>query len=136
IGAKNRECLPPASIMKSFKEAAARVHVATEDGSAGLKGMSTDILNSFLTKMEKKSHLVIYACGPHAMLAATARIAAEHAIPGYVSMEERMACGLGACMGCSIPMKAGGYKRACKDGPVFRAEEIDWSDTLRITMRK
>ncbi|HEX9021954.1 MAG TPA: dihydroorotate dehydrogenase electron transfer subunit, partial [Nitrospirota bacterium] len=46
IGAKNRECLPPASIMKSFKEAAARVHVATEDGSAGLKGMSTDILNS------------------------------------------------------------------------------------------
>ena len=80
---------------------------------------------TFLTQMEQKTHLVLYACGPHAMLAAVSRIAAEHSIPCYVSMEERMACGLGACMGCSVPMKAGGYKRVCKEGPVFDSREID-----------
>jgi len=130
IGSKNRECLPPAAIMKSFREVTERVHVATEDGSAGAKGMSTHILETFLSRTEKKSPLVIYACGPHAMLASVSRIAAEHAIPCYVSMEERMACGLGACMGCSIPQKSGGYKRACKEGPVFDAKEIDWSERI------
>ena len=113
-----------------MREHAAKVHIATEDGSVGVRGMSTDILNAFLTAMEKKSSLVLYACGPHAMLAAVSRIAAEHAITCYVSMEERMACGLGACMGCSIPMKEGGYKRACKEGPVFDAAEIDWSERV------
>ena len=130
IGARNKECLPPAVIIKSFREVVSKVHIATEDGSAGIRGMSTDILNAFLTKHEKKSHLVIYACGPHAMLAAVSRLAAEHAITCYCSMEERMACGLGACMGCSIPMKAGGYKRACKEGPVFDSREIDWSERV------
>jgi dihydroorotate dehydrogenase electron transfer subunit len=90
--------------------------------------MSTDILNAFLTKMEKKTHFVLYACGPHAMLAAVSRIAAEHSITCYVSAEERMACGFGACMGCSIPMKAGGYKRVCKEGPVFDSREIEWGE--------
>jgi dihydroorotate dehydrogenase electron transfer subunit len=82
--------------------------------------------------MEKKVRLVIYACGPHAMLAAVSRIAAEHGIACHVSMEERMACGLGACMGCSIPQKSGGYKRACKEGPVFDATEIDWSERVML----
>jgi dihydroorotate dehydrogenase electron transfer subunit len=136
IGSKNRECLPPASIIRSFKEVTSRVHVATEDGSMGASGMSTDILNAFLTKLEKKTHLVLYACGPHAMLAAVGRIAAEHSLPCYVSMEERMACGLGACMGCSIPMKAGGYKRACKEGPVFDSREIDWAEQVFLKVRR
>jgi dihydroorotate dehydrogenase electron transfer subunit len=130
IGAKNEGCLPPAGIIKSFKDITQKVHIATEDGSAGVRGMTTDILNAFLTKMEKKNDLVIYACGPHAMLATVSRIAAEHSIPCYVSVEERMACGLGACMGCSIPIRAGGYKRACKEGPVFDAREIDWSEQV------
>ena len=102
----------------------------------GTSGMSTDILNAFLTKMERKTYLVIYACGPHAMLAAVSRIAAVHSIPCYVSMEERMACGLGACMGCSIPMKAGGYKRACKEGPVFDSREIEWKEEIRLEVPK
>jgi dihydroorotate dehydrogenase electron transfer subunit len=108
------------------------VHIATEDGSMGVKGMTTDILNAFLSKMEKKTHFVIYACGPHAMLAAVSRIAAEHSMTCYVSMEERMACGLGACMGCSVPMKAGGYKRACKEGPVFDSREIEWAEQVLL----
>ncbi len=92
--------------------------------------MATDILNMFLTKMERRTHLVLYACGPHAMLAAVSKIAAEHSIPCYVSMEERMACGLGACMGCAIPMKTGGYRRVCKDGPVFDSQEIEWEEQI------
>jgi len=135
VGARNKECLPPASVLKSLREHTAKVHIATEDGSAGQKGMSTDILNNFLLKMEKKSSLVLYACGPHAMLAAVTRIAAEQGIPCFVSTEERMACGLGVCMGCSIPMKAGGYKRACKEGPVFDSREVEWGEQVRVTVR-
>ena len=130
VGARNKECLPPVSVLKSLKDHSAGVHIATEDGSAGQHGMSTGILDAFLATREKKDRIVLYACGPHAMLAAVSRIAAEHAIPCYISAEERMACGLGACMGCSIPMKAGGYKRACKEGPVFDSREVDWSSQV------
>jgi dihydroorotate dehydrogenase electron transfer subunit len=135
VGARNRECLPPVSILKSFREHTAKVHIATEDGSTGIRGMSTDLLLSFLAKKPKNAP-VIYACGPHAMLAAVSRIAAEQGIPCHVSMEERMACGLGACMGCSIPQKAGGYKRACTEGPVFDSREIDWSEQVMVTVRR
>jgi dihydroorotate dehydrogenase electron transfer subunit len=130
IGSRNKECLPPQGIIKDLKSMVAKVHVVTEDGSAGARGTTTDILDSFLKKNEQKNRFVLYACGPHAMLAAVSKIAGEHFIPCYVSVEERMACGLGACMGCSIPQKAGGYKRACKEGPVFDACEIDWSERV------
>ncbi len=136
IGSRNKECLPPASIIKSFRDVTFRVHIATEDGSTGVRGMSTDILNAFLSKTENKTRLAIYVCGPHAMLAAVSRIAEEHSIPCYVSMEERMACGLGACMGCSVPIKAGGYKRACKEGPVFDSRVIDWSEQVFLKVRR
>jgi dihydroorotate dehydrogenase electron transfer subunit len=132
IGARNKDCLPPQFILKSFREVTERVHVATEDGSAGVRGTTTDILNAFLTKIEHKSRIVLYACGPHGMLQSVGSIAAEHGIPCHVSMEERMACGLGACMGCSIPVSAGGYKRACKEGPVFDYREIDWSERVML----
>jgi dihydroorotate dehydrogenase electron transfer subunit len=134
-GARNKECLPPAGILKSLKEHTAKVHLATDDGSAGVLGTTVDLLNDFLTAMESKMHLVLYACGPHPMLAAVSHIAAEHAVPCYVSAEERMACGLGACMGCSIPMKAGGYKRACKEGPVFDSREIEWGEQVMVKLR-
>jgi dihydroorotate dehydrogenase electron transfer subunit len=132
VGARNKECLPPISVLKSFRDHSIKLTIATEDGSAGRKGMSTDILNAFLTKFEKKTHFVLYACGPHAMLAAVSRIAEEHSITCYVSEKERMACGFGVCMGCSIPMKSGGYKRACKEGPVFDSREIEWSSKIVI----
>ena len=102
------------------------MHIATEDGSMGKKGMSTDLLRDYLDNADKKARKTFFACGPRPMLEAVSRLAAEHAVPCYVSVEERMACGVGACMGCSIPVKAGGYKRACKEGPVFEAREIAW----------
>jgi len=134
LGSRDKECLPPVALVKSFRVKTAKVHIATEDGSMGVCGMSTDVLRDFLAKSEQKSSLTIYACGPHAMLAAVSKIAAEHNITCYVSMEERMACGLGACMGCSIPMKAGGYKRACKEGPVFDSRDIDWSERIALSV--
>jgi dihydroorotate dehydrogenase electron transfer subunit len=135
VGSRYKECLPPTGVLKRFRENCATVHVATEDGSMGVKGMTTDILNTFLTKMEKKTQLVIYTCGPHSMLAAVSRIAAEHSILCYVSLEERMGCGLGACMGCSVPIKAGGYKRACKEGPVFDSRDVEWAEQVPVTFK-
>lgn len=132
VGSRYKDCLPPSGVLNRFRECCSTVHIATEDGSMGVKGMTTDILNRFLTRAEKKAHLVIYACGPHAMLAAVSKMAAEHSLSCYVSMEERMGCGLGACMGCSIPMKTGGYKRACKEGPVFDSRDVEWGGQARF----
>ncbi len=134
-GSRDKTCLPPGSVLKNFRETCTTVHITTEDGSRGTKGMTTDVLNAFLAKMENKTPLVIYACGPHAMLAAVGRIAAEHSLPCYVSLEARMACGVGACMGCSVPVKAGGYKRVCKEGPVFDARDVDWSEQVMVKVR-
>ena len=130
IGARDKECLPPQRAIKSCRELSAKVHVATDDGSAGKKGFVTDLLTSFLDAQKGRARFTIYAVGPRAMMAAVNTIAAERGIPCFVSMEERMACGLGVCMGCSVPMKAGGYKRVCKEGPVFAGRDIDWSEQV------
>ena len=67
------------------------------------------------------------ACGPKPMLKAVAALAAQYGLPCQVSMEERMACGVGACLGCATPMTDGTMKHVCKDGPVFNASEVDWN---------
>ena len=136
IGSRNRGCLPPPGVVRSFREAAARVHIATEDGSMGVEGTTIDILNAFLSRMEKKHQIVLYACGPHAMLAAVSSVASQHAIPCFVSLEERMACGVGACMGCSTGLRAGGYKRICKEGPVFDSREISWEKQAALPVQQ
>jgi len=135
IGARNRECLPPAGILKSFRENVAKVHIATEDGSMGKKGMSTDLLRDYLPDYRSRTRIVIFACGPRPMLEAVSMLAVEQDIPCYVSVEERMACGVGACMGCSVPVKEGGYKRACKEGPVFDAREIEWGVKVIVPVK-
>ena len=68
----------------------------------------------------------VLACGPKPMLKSVAKAAAEFGIPCQVSMEERMGCGVGACLVCATPMRDGTMKHVCKDGPVFNAEEVDW----------
>jgi dihydroorotate dehydrogenase electron transfer subunit len=137
-GSRDKECLPPAAAMKDFRSRVQGIRYATEDGSKGTCGFVTDTLAAYLDRGAEAGSPVIYACGPRAMLAAVAGLAARHEVPCYVSMEERMACGLGVCMGCSIAMKAGGYTRACKEGPVFRSSDIDWNDrvVLPVVQRK
>jgi dihydroorotate dehydrogenase electron transfer subunit len=93
------------------------LHVATEDGSAGTKGYVTDVIEQNHIEFD-----VIYACGPKAMLKSL-DLKYQDAKKGYLSFEERMACGIGACYGCMAETKEG-LKRVCKDGPVFRLGEI------------
>ena len=105
-----------------------KVYIATEDGSAGHKGMVSELLEKILLEMEDSPR--VFACGPAAMLKVIARIAARCNIPAYVSLEERMACGVGACLGCACqvisPEGETQYKMVCSDGPVFDAQEILW----------
>lgn len=97
------------------------IHIVTEDGSEGLKGLITDAL-------QPESYAAVFACGPEAMLKALAKKCAASNTPCFVSMERRMACGVGACLGCSVETRAGTgalqNRRCCTDGPVFPAEEV------------
>lgn len=100
----------------------------TDDGSTGKAGFVTDGLLDYL---QSHNPDVIYACGPKPMLMTCARIALEHGIPLYVSLEEYMACGIGVCHGCAVKVKTDNaigvdYKTVCKDGPVFNAKDIIW----------
>ncbi len=110
---------------KDFKKLGCFVMVSTEDGSRGHKGYVTDIMRHLLILIRCRVS-VIYACGPHPMLKAVSHIADSSGIPCQVSMEERMACGVGVCLGCPVKVKSGGYKMVCKDGPVFDSKEIAW----------
>lgn len=97
-----------------FRALGCRVAVATEDGSRGVRGFVTDALPD--------DYDSVFACGPSPMLRAVHRAVRA---PGQYSLEERMGCGFGACMGCTCETKAGA-KRVCREGPVFRGEELPW----------
>ncbi|MGE5301487.1 MAG: dihydroorotate dehydrogenase electron transfer subunit [Acidobacteriota bacterium] len=99
--------------------------VCTDDGSCGAKGTVVDAVNYFVQTRDGIHQPVIYACGPNVMLREIAKTAAAKGINAYVSLEEHMACGIGACLGCVVKTKTG-YKRVCKEGPVFDAAEIVW----------
>lgn len=102
------------------------VHIATEDGSAGIKGNVIDVIQSEALEAD-----IIYACGPMPMLRALKRYSEEHSITAYISLEERMACGVGACLGCVVKTKNKDHHshvnnaRICTDGPVYNAAEVD-----------
>ncbi len=96
---------------------------ATEDGSRGERGYVTIPLESSL---REGRFGMLYACGPHPMLKAVAGMARAFRVPCQVSLEERMACGIGACLGCAVKLANGRVVRACSEGPVFDAEEIAW----------
>ena len=106
-------------------QAPCRVVAVSDDGSIGERALVTKPLMAAIA--ERKPDLIM-ACGPTPMLAAVQRIALEQHIPCQLSLEERMGCGIGACLGCNVKaMRADGswiYKRVCKDGPVFMAEEV------------
>ena len=99
-----------------FKNLGAEVYISTVDGSYGTKGFVTDIVKNL------EEYTYYYACGPMPMLKA---VYEGVKTDGQLSFEERMGCGFGACMGCSIQTTEG-TKRVCKEGPVFRKEEIIW----------
>jgi len=106
-----------------LKGLGARLHIATEDGSRGYKGLITNLLKRRLTVHD--SQAIIYACGPHQMLKAIAMVAKKKRLTCQVSLEERMACGTGACLGCAVKTMTG-IRMACKDGPIFKSGDIVW----------
>lgn len=121
IGAKTKNHI---HCEKEFKELGCEVKVSTDDGSKGFKGRITGLLKNLLSTTDSRLSN-IYACGPRPMLKEIALISKEKNIPAQISLEEHMACGIGACLGCVVNTKDG-YKRVCKDGPVFEAKEIIW----------
>ena len=123
-----------ATASRLFGELAARravgaVTVTTDDGTAGTRGMVTDVLPEAIKRIGAE---VVYACGPMAMLRAVNDVAREHAIEAQVAVEESMACGVGVCMTCVLPVRGDDgqsrFLRSCVDGPVFDAARVRWDD--------
>jgi dihydroorotate dehydrogenase electron transfer subunit len=122
LGAQRAELLQCA---KSFAESVTErrnLHICTDDGSEGRQGLTTDVVRELL---EHERFDYIATCGPEPMQRAVARLAAESGVACEVSLERRMACGVGACLSCVVETTAGS-KRACIDGPVFDAREVVW----------
>lgn len=118
------------------------LHLATDDGSRGMRGTVIDLLNAHAARL--KAPLVIHSCGPHGMLKAVAHWAIARDARAHLAMESVMACGTGVCRGCPLPRSAGAreafdpdvtpslygnreFAMCCTDGPVFEARELDWN---------
>jgi len=101
--------------------------LCTDDGSIGDKSFVTELLKRRLTTYNLKLKTTVYACGPDLMLKETSKILKDYGIEGQLSLDTRMACGTGICLGCVVKTNDGKNKRICKEGPVFYAKEIDWT---------
>jgi dihydroorotate dehydrogenase electron transfer subunit len=109
---------------RSHADGAALLHdarVATDDGSAGHHGLVTELLAG---ELQREPHASVYACGPAAMLEAVRALCESSRTPAQLALEAAMACGFGACFGCAVPRRGGGYLRVCVDGPVVDAAEL------------
>lgn len=111
-------------LAEDFKKAGASLTLCTDDGSAGFKGLVTVPLRE---ELEKEKSDVILACGPGPMIRGVVELAKEYGVPCQISMEERMGCGIGACLVCACRVVRGGseyYAHVCQDGPVFDSKEV------------
>ena len=123
IGFRNSKAV---ILEKDFEKIGAELVLCTDDGSAGRKGFVTAALAD---EIQKDKPDVIYACGPAVMLKGVAQFAKDNGIYCEVSMEERMGCGIGACLVCACRTVKNGeefFKHVCKDGPVFNSEEVEF----------
>ena len=130
LGARSAELLAGLDRLEGFCE----LGVCTDDGSRGYHGPVITMFESVIKALKHNvrgydpPETMIYACGPRAMIGALGRLLNENPIRCQVSLEERMACGLGACLGCAVAVRGDGgkreYRRVCKDGPVFDLREI------------
>lgn len=118
LGFRNKDAV---ILEEDFKKAGAKTLIATDDGSYGFHGLVTQLAKD-------ESFDAVFACGPAPMLRAVCALAEEKQVPCYISLEERMACGIGACLGCATPLRAEDgsvyYGHVCKDGPVFDYRKV------------
>jgi dihydroorotate dehydrogenase electron transfer subunit len=117
--------------VEDFEALDVPLRVATEDGSAGVRGIVTDLLETALEDPTESVDLSgsgrrVYVCGPTAMMRRSAEIASRRETPCVAALESTMACGFGVCLGCATPLQGGGYALVCRDGPAFDAASIDW----------
>lgn len=105
--------------LDKFRKLGWKISISTEDGSKGHKGFITDVLEKKLKNTD-----TVYSCGPTPMLKKVIDIAKNKGAGGFVSLEEKMACGIGSCQGCAVKIN-GRYKMTCKEGPVFKIEEVE-----------
>ena len=115
-------------LVETLEQLGVKVYVATDSGKVGFKGNVIDLI-----KAEGIKGDYFYACGPKVMLRALAEYCEEKGLPVQVSMEERMGCGYGVCVGCVTKIKADNekgfiLKKVCKDGPVFLGSEVKWDE--------
>ncbi len=103
--------------------AGGRFVAVTEDGSRGERGRVTEALETACSSCPPGT---LYACGPMPMLAALAALAGRHGLTGQAALETEMGCGFGACLGCVVPHADGRWALCCKEGPVFRLDEVRW----------
>jgi dihydroorotate dehydrogenase electron transfer subunit len=128
-------------VLEDFKPLPARSFIATDDGSAGFHGLVTDLFSAHIEKLAKHDphRAGLFSCGPRAMAKVMTAIADRFGIHCQVSLEESMACGIGACLGCAVKTRsrAGAdapdsgtfyYQRVCAEGPVFDSSELVWDD--------
>ncbi len=118
-GFRNSELVPDQTLFADLDAT-----LCTDDGSEGFKGNVVQYLNTLSD--EDIAGATIYACGPTPMLKALHTFAQENSLTCEVSMEELMACGIGACTGCVVETKSG-YQRVCKEGPIFESEQLIWN---------
>ncbi|RJQ27737.1 MAG: dihydroorotate dehydrogenase electron transfer subunit [Peptococcaceae bacterium] len=120
VGAQTAEDL---LLEDDFQSFGGRASFATDDGSRGYKGRVTGLLEPLLASGDID---LVYACGPPAMLKRVAGLLTGAGVPGEVSLERHMGCGVGACLSCVCKVRSGAYRRVCADGPVFPVEEVVW----------
>lgn len=121
LGGRSKEKI---ILQDCFEDACAKVLIATDDGSLGHHGFVDALVRQELS--EDNNYDAVLCCGPRPMLRNVAKAAQEFGLPCQVSMEERMGCGIGACLVCVCDMTDGSRKHVCKDGPVFDSKEVDW----------
>ena len=113
-------------LRSDFEALGMDVRTSTEDGTHGHRGLVTDLLAKVL---EKDEPMALYSCGPTPMLLRVAAMAKDRGIPHQVSLERRMGCGMGCCLGCVVYARTESgaeYLRSCTEGPVFDAERVVW----------
>jgi dihydroorotate dehydrogenase electron transfer subunit len=122
LGAREKIEIEP--LLTDFHQFGLRTLTATDDGSLGHHGLVTGVMETI--KLPQGS--TVYCCGPEPMMAAVGALCKSMEIPCQVSVESVMACGMGACLGCSRPAKDGTYTHVCLNGPVYNAEDLVWTN--------
>jgi dihydroorotate dehydrogenase electron transfer subunit len=120
LGAREKIEIEP--LLADFQAFGLTIDTATDDGSLGHKGFVIELMQS----LPLPAGCTVYCCGPEKMMAGVSSLCASRGLPCQVSVESVMACGMGACLGCSRPGAKGGYTHVCLNGPVYDAEDLLW----------